>query len=990
MPEMLELLSKASLPDEAVSASSVDDQLSKISSNLECTLSTTEKEEFGKAQAAVSFLGLVRNDLNSQQSLRTVGRMECGPESTWVSSVAGIAGEVSDFTELGRFEIVKAIGQGGFAKVFLAIDPLLDRQVALKIPKPHVLFSVEARERFQREAKAAAVLSHPSIVPVFESGSFGPITYIASGYCPGPTLAEWINENGDSIEPVISAQIMIRLADAIQHAHQRGVIHRDLKPANILVEDGESPIDERVRITDFGLAKQLEADDSGISVCGEVVGTPAYMSPEQAIGSPSIDGQTDIFSLGAIFYELLTGKIPFKRSNNLLTLRAVETESPARPRQLNSLVPKDLEAICLKCLAKDPSERYENAHSLARDLENAVAGRATVARPVTRTERMFRWAKRNPALAISQVCAFLFLVIGLTIATWQWQVISANLLVSNQQKDRAETNVSRLHNTVISVLDRYRNAIDNNVELTETDRQVVSDMLVVHKGLIDEEADQLSCTPETLAAYREIALLYTEIGQFEIALETCEQAHALVAIVAESDPAVANAMQDELLDIRIHEGAIANSRGYHETAELIYRDCIARLAQCEPMQEENVAKSFRMRVYRSLGLAFYGQRKMDKAAVAFEQGKKIATELVELEPENEFYQFAFGRSFQDVSNTYRTRGEPQEALDAVLTALDHFLEMADNEANTDDYRYRIAYLRSDAASIYKDLNKLDLAEQFIKLSLDQFHELIVEQPMSANIKNRLVHATVRHADVLEALGKYEEAVAVHEQGLVLVDSVAGEYMRLCRQLFFRSRFARLLHAQFDDPKRVDNLLVEAFEIGELGLKEFPNDSIARNRLAEAYSLSSLIAEEKQNDELSLELAWKAAELRFVVLQFAPRNRSRRKMAVSAMGKVVDKECLVGNFDRATECLINLEQACPKSGFIQYSVGRTRARLAQLQRDSQRPEVEVEANRSLAIAHLRTAIELGFSKLKWLEQHPEWDSVRDSKEFINLISSAQRD
>ncbi len=320
---------------------------------------------------------------------------------------------------IGRFETIRLLGQGGFAKVFLCRDDNLNRLVAIKVPKPHALLSAEARRRFEREARAAAMLSHPAIVPVFQNDLTGPVTYLVCAYCEGPTLAEWIPDHREQINPQVAARIVRRLAEAVEHAHQRGVIHRDLKPSNILVEsdyssasivpqndvedsEDSSDISQRLRITDFGLAKYThDLQSASLTVDGSVLGTPAYMSPEQARGETAVGVSTDVYSLGTILYELLTGTTPFRRTSHLATLRAIEDEAPKPLRQVKPGIPKDLEAICLKCLEKQPRRRYSTAHELSGDLSSWLEGRPVIARCPTRLDRFYSWLRRNPALAVT-------------------------------------------------------------------------------------------------------------------------------------------------------------------------------------------------------------------------------------------------------------------------------------------------------------------------------------------------------------------------------------------------------------------------------------------------------------------------------------------------------------------------------------------------------------------------------------------------------------
>ena len=252
----------------------------------------------------------------------------------------------SEITRFGRFEVRRELGRGAYGVVFLAFDPKLRRQVALKLPRPEVMVTAEMRARFEREARAAALLDHPNLVPVFESGQEGLVSFIASAYCPGPTLAEWLKKREEPVSPRLAARIVLFLARGIAHAHARGVLHRDLKPGNVILEPfpaDDLAVGERdgmafnPRVTDFGLARMSATgpEVTAATQSGEILGTPSYMSPEQADGRvEAIGPTTDVYGLGAILYALLTGRPPFQSHSPLDTILLLRTEEPIAPSRL--------------------------------------------------------------------------------------------------------------------------------------------------------------------------------------------------------------------------------------------------------------------------------------------------------------------------------------------------------------------------------------------------------------------------------------------------------------------------------------------------------------------------------------------------------------------------------------------------------------------------------------------------------------------------------
>ncbi len=316
------------------------------------------------------------------------------------------------YYQLGRYQIRRQLGQGSCGVVFLAYDTKLERETALKVPRGAALVTPWLRERFLREARAAAVLNHPNIIAVYEAGEVGPICYIAAEYCAGITLGAWLRDRTARISVRDAAQFMLTLALAVEHAHERGVLHRDLKPSNIMLHGSGAPGDASVenrplpaltpKITDFSLAKFFHEADAGQTHSGDIVGTPQYMAPEQAGGKSKAAGPAaDVYGLGAIFYELLTGRPPFQGESSLDTLQQVLSVEPIPPRWLNAKVPRDIEIICLECLQKAPDRRYTGARALADDLRRFLADRPIVARPSGRLEVAGRWCRRNPALAVA-------------------------------------------------------------------------------------------------------------------------------------------------------------------------------------------------------------------------------------------------------------------------------------------------------------------------------------------------------------------------------------------------------------------------------------------------------------------------------------------------------------------------------------------------------------------------------------------------------------
>ena len=306
--------------------------------------------------------------------------------------------------EFGDFELIEEIGRGGMGVVFRARQRGLDRMVAVKmILSPH-LASEEHVRRFHAEAQAAARLHHPSIVHIHEVGQFEGQHFFVMEFIDGMSLSERIAQGALTFEE--TARIMTRVARACAYLHREGVIHRDLKPSNILLDKEGNPY-----LTDFGLAK-VRFGSSDLTTSGTIIGTPSYMSPEQASGhSVDVGPLSDVYSLGAILYEMLTGQAPFREETPLDTLMKVITGEPLLPRQIDKNIPRQLQLIAMKCMEKSPNSRYASADAFADDLHRYLIGEAIEVRPPSLYERVLRWMRREPALAARLAVMSVFLTV---------------------------------------------------------------------------------------------------------------------------------------------------------------------------------------------------------------------------------------------------------------------------------------------------------------------------------------------------------------------------------------------------------------------------------------------------------------------------------------------------------------------------------------------------------------------------------------------------
>jgi WD40 repeat protein len=332
------------------------------------------------------------------------------------------------------YEVLGELGRGGMGVVYQARQKGLNRLVALKMVLLGEQATPEQLARFRTEAAAAAALQHPNIVQVHEVGEHGRRPFFSLEFVAGGSLAQMLAAGPQQARP--AAELVETLARAVQHAHEHGIVHRDLKPANVLRTADGVP-----KVTDFGLAKHLDGG-AGPTQSGAIVGTPAYMAPEQAAGkSQEVGPAADVYALGSILYELLTGRPPFRAATMLETLELVRSADPVPPGRLLPKLPRDLETVCLKCLHKDPKKRYATAQELADDLRRFLSHQPIRARRTGLAERLWRWCRRNPAVAVlaSAVAALLVLgAVGVTLAVWRLGRARDTAVANLGRAERAE------------------------------------------------------------------------------------------------------------------------------------------------------------------------------------------------------------------------------------------------------------------------------------------------------------------------------------------------------------------------------------------------------------------------------------------------------------------------------------------------------------------------------------------------------------------------
>lgn len=490
----------------------------------------------------------------------------------------------------GDYELTEEIARGGMGVVYRARQISLDRQVAVKLLRDGALASRDESERLRAEAGAAAALQHPGIVAIHEVGEHDGQPFFSMEFIAGQNLAELTREG--PLPARRSAELVAAVADAVQHAHDRGVLHRDLKPSNVIVDAAGAP-----HVTDFGLARRVNVD-SHLTLSGQVIGTPGYLSPEQAAGhSRDVTPASDTYSLGALLYHLLTARAPFVGENPAAVLRQVEEQEPVSPRLLNPAVARDLETITLKALSKDPARRYPTARELAADLGRFLRGEPIFARPVSPAERAWRWARRNPAVALLTAVSVSLVVAVAAIS------LAANYRLSVQRRQAEQ--VKQFLTEVLSAPDPTKDGREVRVLdlLDRARRRAVSQLtnqplvLAEIQGTLGVTYYQLSLYPEAEPLLRSaLALFERKLGPDSIkAAEARINLGALLHWASRSEESITE-LRQAVAVLRRHQptarrelasglselGSVLGVAGQHEEAAKVLKEAIALCEQLGP------------------------------------------------------------------------------------------------------------------------------------------------------------------------------------------------------------------------------------------------------------------------------------------------------------------------------------------------------------------------------------------------------------------------
>jgi tetratricopeptide (TPR) repeat protein len=761
------------------------------------------------------------------------------------------------------YKILGVLGRGGMGVVFKAVQERLKRVVALKMILAGIHADTRELDRFRAEAEAQARLQHPHIVQIYEVGEAEGRPYLAVEYVDGGNLAGKLD--GTPRLPREAAHLVETLARAVHAAHQQNIIHRDLKPANVLLTADGQP-----KITDFGLAKRLD-QQTGQTHSGAIVGTPSYMAPEQAEQkNQKIGPAVDVYALGAILYELLTGRPPFKAATVLETVDLVRSAEPVPPSRLQLKGPRDVETICLKCLQKEPGKRYASAEALADDLRRFQHGESIRARPVPLWEQGLKWAKRRPAAAsLLGVC--LAAAVGLAVGTGLLLAANERLRAANtaerqarqeadqkraeadQQKERADANYHQSEENLRGAYDALHtlSAVTENELRSKSGMQPLRQrlsrkVLECFQRLLRQQRNDPEIQFDLALAYHHLGIVIRDIGKLDDALTTQQSVQALLQRLYQQRPDQTRTRAN-LGAAHFYIGLLQYALGQMDEALHAYQQALAIQKQLVeenpsyPWYQRNVAAS---NLY--IGNVYLTLSQPGEAHRYYEQARVIEERLVREKPKDQFFaRFVEQLALNDyyMGLLHNLIGQPSSALRFLNQARARQERLLSEKPGEIWWQLYLAKTDLSLGIVHDNLGQRDEAVRFFNQARAPLEQLVRENSCVTEFQRTLAEVSLNIGNLQREKGQYAEAFdrlekaraicqqllqdnpAVTQSQVILADSYTGiglaqraqgQSAKALRSLRDSQRvWEKLVHAHPDVPRFRSGLAGVYHELGSL-------------------------------------------------------------------------------------------------------------------------------------------------------------------------------
>jgi tetratricopeptide (TPR) repeat protein len=973
----------------------------------------TQAEGAAQAQSARLEATLATPDASAEADDEATGTMSWGDRAASQSETGSItipqkrkkAAPKPARESIPGYEIMGELGRGGMGVVYKALQKGPNRVVALKM----ILAGghAEARDlmRFRIEAEAVGRLQHPNIVQVYEVGEQDGLPYFSLEYVDGGSL---LGKVAGTPQPAREAAKTVQaLAQAMDYAHRRGIMHRDLKPANILLTSDGVP-----KITDFGLAKRFDEDASQTRT-GAILGTPSYMAPEQAAGkSKEVGPPADIYALGSILYELLTGRPPFRGETVLDTIKMVQSAEPLPPTRLHAKVPRDLETICLKALNKEPHKRYESAGLLAEDLRRFLTGEPILARPTPLWEHAWKWTKRRPAVAaligVSTAAVVVVSVFGYVLASRESQRAEEAIVLRNaaeerrleaevqqnraqeqtklaeerrteaeSQRERADKNFQQALAAVDAMLTRVgEEKLMHEPRMEKVRRDLLQKALRFYERFRETQGDSLYLLLQTGRAHQRVGDIQQLLGEKGAAEKAFRAAIDFFTDLTRKLPNQAEIMQ-ELGKSYAKLSLLLQEIGRRQEADETFQKSLDLKTQLVA-RYPNTA-DFRYDVaasYQNRALMLQTHNELSGAEEDYRRAVEIFGQLASDSPEVQSYQQELARTNVNYAVLMHTTNRSRKAEELFQKAMDVLVKLVARAPENEEFQRELGRVYLNFGVVKQMNGKVVDAEKNYRAAMETFAKLAEDFPTVPEYRQQLAAATTNLSNLLKITNRQEEAEKLVLQALDLQTKLARDFPSVPG---YRQELARALNdygillAGTNRAYQAEDAWSRAISIQKQLASEFPKEPAYRQELGRSHMNFGILLAGQNHLERAEQEYRAAVSIQEQLESEAPTVAANREDLLSSYSNLGSLLTALGRRQDAEKVLLQIAAlqerqlaSSPKSARQENALGGTLSGLAKLQIEANKL---AEARRYLqdAIKHQRIALAANVKNTKYRQE-----------------------